>query len=287
MTYRNRDQNLTTEQIVKFPLSLGESRDEYVGTLKRELKGYEQLTAVSPVIIPDSNSNDPNGAVDGGHDASGGGLGIGAIVGIVLGGVAAAVLAGGFAYSRTRRGSDDATAERPGTTAAASSMGDPNRGTGSSLPTYGDTSVATVDYDYSRAYGNAGNHSLSDAGGTLGSRTRQTAADPIPGSGNTIFSDDPTFDQAYEDVREELIDVYAPAGKLGVVIDTPDSGAPIVHAVKDTSPIADKVQVGDKLVAVDDEDVRAMTAIKVSKLISKKSTNASRKMTIIRHVSTH
>ncbi len=147
-------------------------------------------------------------------------------------------------------------------------------------------SVATVDYDYSKAYGGAGNYSLSDAGGTLGSRTRQTAADPalLPGSGGTIFSDDQTFDQAYEGVREELLDVYAPAGKLGVVIDTPNDGPPIVHAVKDTSPIADKVQVGDKLVAVDDEDVRDMTAIKVSKLISRKSTNASRKLTIIRSV---
>merc|ERR1719232_1101164 len=99
----------------------------------------------------------------------------------------------------------------------------------------------------------------------------------VPGGGsNSIFSDDKTFDQAYEDVREELVDVYAPSGKLGVVIDTPDDGAPVVHAVKDASPIATRVQVGDKLVAVDDEDVRAMTAIKVSKLISRKSNNASR-----------
>ena len=145
-----------------------------------------------------------------------------------------------------------------------------------------------MDYDYSKAFGGEAAHSLSDAGGTLGSRTRQTAADDpamLPGSGNTIFSDDPTFDQAYENVREEILDIYAPAGKLGVVIDTPDDGAPVVHAVKDTSPIANKVQVGDKLVAVDDEDVRAMTAIKVSKLISRKSNNASRKLTIIRHVS--
>ena len=78
--------------------------------------------------------------------------------------------------------------------------------------------------------------------------------------------------------------MYAPAGKLGVVIDTPNDGAPIVHAVKDSSPIADKIQVGDKLVAVDDQDVRTMTAIQVSKLISKKSVNASRKMTVIRHI---
>lgn len=147
-------------------------------------------------------------------------------------------------------------------------------------------SVLTVDYDYSKAYGGAGNYSLSDAGGTLGSRTRLTAADAalVPSSAGTIFSDDNTFDQAYEGVREELLDIYAPSGKLGVVIDTPNDGPPVVHAVKDTSPIADKVRVGDKLVAVDDEDVRDMTAIKVSKLISKKSTNASRKLTVIRTV---
>ena len=66
-----------------------------------------------------------------------------------------------------------------------------------------------------------------------------------------------------------------------------DDGALVVHAVKDSSPIAEKVQVGDKLVAVDDDDVRAMTAIKVSKLISRKSNNPSRKLTIIRHVSNH
>jgi len=89
---------------------------------------------------------------------------------------------------------------------------------------------------------------------------------------------------AYDGGREEVIDVFAPPGKLGVVIDTPDDNAPVVHAVKDASPIADQVRVGDKLVAVDDEDVRAMTAIKVSKLISKKSTQETRKLTIIRHV---
>jgi C-terminal processing protease CtpA/Prc len=95
-----------------------------------------------------------------------------------------------------------------------------------------------------------------------------------------------SFEDAYRgpagNVKEELIHVFAPPGKLGVVIDTPDDGAPVVHAVKDSSVIADKIDVGDKLVAVDDEDVRAMTAIKVSKLISRKSANPSRKLSIIR-----
>jgi len=102
-------------------------------------------------------------------------------------------------------------------------------------------------------------------------------------SGLSVFSEDPTFDQVYKsDLHEEILEVYAPAGKLGVVIDTPNDGAPVVHAVKDSSPIADKIKVGDKLVAVDDEDTRTMTAIRVSKLLSRKKDNETRKLTVIR-----
>jgi membrane-associated protease RseP (regulator of RpoE activity) len=155
-------------------------------------------------------------------------------------------------------------------------------------------SVATVDYDYSKAYGGGGDTSVSSAGGTFGSHTQGfSALDPAKAAatGATLgaagsFSDTDSFEAHYRDpnanVKEELIEIFAPAGKLGVVIDTPDDGAPVVHAVKDSSAIANKIRVGDKLVAVDDEDVRSMTAIKVSKLISRKSANPSRKLSIIR-----
>jgi len=301
-TYRSTGSTLTINEIVLMPLSTPTLRDQYVGELK-ELEGYEQLTEVSEISITSKGAEIVAPAP---APTPKSGLGGGAIAGIVCGSLAFVVLVLGFAYYQYSKNREDDvdqgnTAALSGTQEGQSASGGA-AGTNASLPTYGDTSVATVDYDYSRAYGGAGNHSLSDAGGTLGSRTRQTAAEDVasgltsgtpsmhqpPGSsGNTVFSDDPTFDRAYEDVREELLDIYAPAGKLGVVIDTPDDGAPVVHAVKDTSPIAEKVQVGDKLVAVDDEDVRAMTAIKVSKLISRKSNNASRKLTIIRHVSNH
>jgi len=169
----------------------------------------------------------------------------------------------------------------------------PGAGAAESLGGYGDQSVATVDYDYSKAYGGGADTSVSSAGGTFGSNAHtlgagQTLADLNQGGDGMTpsFSDDGSFGDAYRDpnVREELIDIYAPPGKLGVVIDTPDDGAPVVHAIKDSSVIADKLQVGDKLVAVDDEDVRTMTAIKVSKLISRKSANATRKLSIIRTV---
>jgi C-terminal processing protease CtpA/Prc len=88
--------------------------------------------------------------------------------------------------------------------------------------------------------------------------------------------------QSPQSKRDEMLEIYAPPGLLGVVIDTPGGGSPVVHAIKDTCPIRKKIYVGDKLVAVDDIDVRRMNAIDVSRLISKKSGQAKRKLTVIR-----
>lgn len=145
--------------------------------------------------------------------------------------------------------------------------------------------MATVDYDYSKAYGGGGDTSVvSSAGGTFGDNTRQSTGD-IAASAAARTALGASFDsesQFQSNVKEEVLVINAPPGKLGVVIDTPDDGAPVVHAVKDSSVIADQIRVGDKLVAVDNEDVRSLTAIKVSKLISRKGANASRKLTVVR-----
>ncbi len=87
--------------------------------------------------------------------------------------------------------------------------------------------------------------------------------------------------------QETTMTIHAPTGKLGVVIDTPTSShngttMPIVHAVKDSSPLAKKIQVGDKLIMVDEEDVTSLTAIQVSKLLARKSGQSVRKLTIVR-----
>ena len=140
-----------------------------------------------------------------------------------------------------------------------------------------------MDYDYSKAYGGGGDTSVvSSVGGTLGDATRQTAGEVAAGRLALGAGYDDNMRDSSRIPREQVIVVEAPAGKLGVVIDTPDDGAPVVHAVKDTSVIANQIQVGDKLIKVDDEDVRSMTAIKVSKLISKKSANPVRRLTIVR-----
>lgn len=80
----------------------------------------------------------------------------------------------------------------------------------------------------------------------------------------------------------EILEIHAPPGKLGMSIDTPADGDPVVHAIKECSIIADKLKVGDRIIAVDDEIVRDYTALQISKLLSRKA-NATRKITVIRN----
>jgi hypothetical protein len=61
----------------------------------------------------------------------------------------------------------------------------------------------------------------------------------------------------------------APAGKLGVVIDTTKYG-PVVHQVKPGSPLENVLFAGDRIIFIDDVDTRGMTASAVTKLMAKK-----------------
>mmetsp|Transcript_54973 Transcript_54973/g.64299 ORF Transcript_54973/g.64299 Transcript_54973/m.64299 type:complete len:1128 (+) Transcript_54973:241-3624(+) len=112
-------------------------------------------------------------------------------------------------------------------------------------------------------------------GGTVASRSTSTSQPSPPrGNRNRRPIECP--------IQNQTVDIFAPSGKLGVVIDTPNHDAPVIHAIKDSSVVANLLRVGDSLIAVDDQDVRAMSAVKVSKLISKKSGQATRKLTIVR-----
>jgi len=165
-----------------------------------------------------------------------------------------------------------------------------------------------MDSDYNHV--RSGNCSLSDAGGTLGSQSQcltnfSHAAGWMTNPATGMLQDDPIERRTYTDyygngnndprsssytkpisptsIKEVMVELYAPAGILGLVIDAPaHSPSPIIHAIKDTCPIKKQVYVGDKLVAVDDVDVRGMSATEVSYLIGLKSGQDRRKLTIIR-----
>ena len=77
--------------------------------------------------------------------------------------------------------------------------------------------------------------------------------------GESIFSDDASFEEQFIESEQQVpFEITVPAGKLGMVIDTPNGGFPIVHAIKDSSVLADRVRVGDRLVSVDGQDCTTM-----------------------------
>lgn len=146
------------------------------------------------------------------------------------------------------------------------------------------------DYDYARQYRNERNPAS-----ITGDRSRLMSEDYTKSSsvnsatmmsklgrmGESLFSDDASFEQQFAE-PEERFDIVAPAGKLGMVIDTPNGGFPVVHAIKDTSVLSDRVRVGDRLLSVDGDDCTAMTAMQVSKLISLKSEKPARVLVFAR-----
>lgn len=89
---------------------------------------------------------------------------------------------------------------------------------------------------------------------------------------------------SFHEPQGETLEVIAPAGKLGVVVDIPPDrrGAPFVCDIRETSPLYGQIEPGDKIYAVDDEDVRKMSAIKVSKLLAQKAENPERIITVFR-----
>jgi len=74
-------------------------------------------------------------------------------------------------------------------------------------------------------------------------------------------------------------DVIAPAGKLGIVIDTTIDG-PVVHKVNPGSALEGLLESGDIIVAIDNVDTRAMTASAITALMVK-TANQRRKLTVI------
>ena len=70
--------------------------------------------------------------------------------------------------------------------------------------------------------------------------------------------------------RVRPFEVVAPPGMLGLVIDSPNGSVPLIRAIKPTSVLYPQVQVGDRLISVDHQNVTSMSATEVSNLITQK-----------------
>jgi PDZ domain-containing secreted protein len=54
-----------------------------------------------------------------------------------------------------------------------------------------------------------------------------------------------------------------------------------VCKIKDNCPVKDEVHLEDRIIAVDDDDVQTMNAVKLSKLLVRWSGNAQQKITVL------
>lgn len=87
-------------------------------------------------------------------------------------------------------------------------------------------------------------------------------------SQHSVLTNDSSLTNLYND-HVEMIAIVAPAGLLGMIVDTASHGVPTIYSVKDSSPLINKVLVGDKLISINNIDTTDMTAFQVSKLIMK------------------
>ena len=302
ITYRiikegNSKSPLLASEIVAFPFATSRRQEAFVAELKESNISFQFVSSVSPVTVQAPPTMSPTSSPT--IDQSSGSSNIWIIVGIAAGtGVLIALALATYFYCKRRHSNEydeeedhvrPIVAQDDGSTFAEPTPRLGMISSNESVGLYGDQSIATQDYDYAKAFGSQS--VTSSAGGTFGSGAiRGTAAPATINDTPSFFTKDESFDALYgnatphDGVREETIDVYCPPGKLGVVIDTPDDGAPVVHAVKDSSVVSDQIKVGDKVIALDDEDVRTFTAIKVSKMISRKSANPTRKLTLLRTI---
>lgn len=102
---------------------------------------------------------------------------------------------------------------------------------------------------------------------------RSTRDDAVNGSAEfdnideELTQDDGTLEAQY--LEEEHFEVEGPSGMLGLILGSDLNGVPIVHTIKNTSPLT-RVQVGDKLVSVDGQDITTLSSSEASRLISEK-----------------
>jgi C-terminal processing protease CtpA/Prc len=75
--------------------------------------------------------------------------------------------------------------------------------------------------------------------------------------------------------------VTAPPGKLGIILaNKADSKGTVVSGVRTSSALADQIHPGDRIVAIDGEDVSLMTVSEITTIMARKS-DFERKLTVL------
>lgn len=272
--------DLTANQYLEGPFDSPEEKQALIDFLRTtSCPEFAYASAVELVlpVAPDTGS-------PGGNSGANTGL----IVGIVAAVLAAAMLVAlyvfvkmkgrkAFRYDENLRLSD---VEDAGTNEYASEIGVRTANDVSTLSdpiplgltaAPGETSTIgslSLDYDYQKAY----QASVSEFSGSH----------PDSLTNALVSTDDDTLDAQY--VMTEQFHVIAPAGVLGLILETNEDGVPVVNSIKSSSVLFGQVQVGDRLLSVDGQDVTVLLASDVSKLIASKKHKPERRLVFGRSI---
>jgi hypothetical protein len=152
------------------------------------------------------------------------------------------------------------------------------------------TASVNLDFDFHRNQYRTGDVEDRTQSQQTTASTAFTTLSKLGLRGAPEFADDISFEEQFAELDDDAertmavdpiaqrvkpFEVRAPPGKLGMVVDTPNGGVPVVRAIKPDSVLSGHVQMGDRLISVDHINVTSMSALEVSNLISLKQ-NQSR-----------
>jgi hypothetical protein len=87
--------------------------------------------------------------------------------------------------------------------------------------------------------------------------------------------------------KKTKVTVVAPPGKLGIILaNKTDSKGTVVSGVRTSSVLADKISPGDRITAIDGEDVSRMTVSEITTIMARKA-EFERVLTVLTSVKTH
>ena len=108
-------------------------------------------------------------------------------------------------------------------------------------------------------------------GGSVGGRSASRR--PMVGisAGASVGGRSTSSGRGISTARRSRVTVNAPPGKLGIILaNKADSKGTVVSGVRTTSPLADKITPGDRIVAIDGEDVSLMTVSEITTIMARK-----------------
>jgi hypothetical protein len=251
------------------------------------------------VILPDE-PNISEGSRSGGADSTGSTMNSGVIGGSVVAIAGAAMLFAIFIFVRIQRKRDVLEelsfeeAQPPNqsglhdnemasemaseiglqTDVDVSTLGDPiPQDTFNNTGDMSEAGSSSLEYDY-KTYFNEGSLFAEETSGGGGESLSNTLVSAVDGTFDNHFDNQYRVDEPFE--------VLAPAGVLGLILETNEDGVPTINSIKPASVLADQVQIGDRLLLVDGIDVSIMLASDVSMLIAFKKEAPIRKFLFVR-----